>query len=349
MENKVSIIMPVYNAENFLEKTIESIRLQTYQDFELIIINDGSTDNSLSICQKYANKDQRIKLFTTHNQGICNARNLGLKMARGKYICFSDHDDILHKDLLKDNIYLMNKHNSQLIKFMRTEYILNNEKLTATKKYNQNFKNYKDFNLKDSFFELLNNDLLTFVWDSIFLKDIIEKNKIFFDTNFIVGNEDIDFSIQYLKYCKSIIINNKAYYNHYARLGVSTSSKFSTAKIDTSIYLGEKLISFICDNNISVSYFNYTYAITRMILNPICRNLTEAKNNISLKKKINILSDASKKLLKNRNIHFSEQKNFGNSRKIMVYRFFFIHNLITIILIFDMILKKVVDFIRKFK
>lgn len=349
MEGKVSIIMPVYNAENFLEETIESIRVQTYQNFELLIINDGSTDNSLFICQKYAILDQRIKVFTTQNQGICNARNLGLKMAQGKYICFSDHDDILHKDLLKDNIYLMNKYNSELVKFERTEYILNNGSLVATKEFNHDFKIYKDFNLKDTFFELLNNDLLTFVWDSIFLKDIIKENKIFFDTTFVVGNEDIDFSIQYLKFCKTIIINNKAYYNHYARLGVSTSSKFSNAKIDTSVYLGEKIISFINNNNILVSRFNYAYAMTRLVLNPICRNLTDAKNNISFKKKKDILSGVSKKLLKKINIHFSKQDKFGNSRKIIIYRYFFVHNLIIIALIFDMLLKKIINFSRRFK
>ena len=108
---KISIIVPVYNSEKYLKQCIESILNQTFTDFELILIDDGSTDNSSDICDEFAKIDPRIVVRHKENGGICSARNLGLDIARGDYIGFSDCDDlmnkymyeVLYKSLIKEN------------------------------------------------------------------------------------------------------------------------------------------------------------------------------------------------------------------------------------------------------
>ena len=96
---KFSIIVPVYNVENYVDKCIKSILNQTYKNYEVIIINDGSTDNSLNIINKYKN-NKKIKIITQKNKGLSNARNNGMKMATGDYLLFIDSDDYIEDKLL---------------------------------------------------------------------------------------------------------------------------------------------------------------------------------------------------------------------------------------------------------
>ncbi len=102
MKSDISIIIPAYNAASYIEDCINSVISQTKKELEIIIINDGSTDNTLEIVKKY--KDKRIKLFTTKNNGIGKTRNMGLKKAQGKYIFFLDSDDYIAKDAM-ENLY----------------------------------------------------------------------------------------------------------------------------------------------------------------------------------------------------------------------------------------------------
>lgn len=96
----ISIIVPVYNSEKYLNRCIDSILSQTYSDFEMIIVDDGSTDNSLAICNEYANKDKRVKVIHKANGGQAEARNVGIDVAKGDYLCFVDSDDWIHTQML---------------------------------------------------------------------------------------------------------------------------------------------------------------------------------------------------------------------------------------------------------
>src|SRR5690625_1641691 len=93
MQPKVSIIIPIYNVENYLEKCLNSVINQTLNEIEIILINDGSPDESLNICKIYQNKDKRIKIINQKNHGVSHARNQGIKIATGQYIGFIDPDD----------------------------------------------------------------------------------------------------------------------------------------------------------------------------------------------------------------------------------------------------------------
>lgn len=96
-----SIIVPVYNRENVLEECINSVFAQSYQDFEVILVDDGSTDNTLEVCNRLMEKDKRIKLITEEHSGVSDARNKGLDAAEGEYIFFLDSDDVIHPQLLE--------------------------------------------------------------------------------------------------------------------------------------------------------------------------------------------------------------------------------------------------------
>ena len=94
----ISIIIPVYNIEKYIEKAIVSVVNQTCPDFELLLINDGSTDSSYEICKKWEEKDNRIKVISKENGGVSSARNLGMELAKGEYLFFLDGDDWIRED-----------------------------------------------------------------------------------------------------------------------------------------------------------------------------------------------------------------------------------------------------------
>ena len=98
----ISIIVPVYNTEKYLDQCIQSVLVQTYTNWELLLINDGSTDLSGTICDQYATKDRRIRVFHKENGGVSSARNVGLDNARGKWIMFIDADDWVEPSMLKE-------------------------------------------------------------------------------------------------------------------------------------------------------------------------------------------------------------------------------------------------------
>ena len=112
----ISVIIPIYNTEKYLRQTIESVLCQTYPHFEFLLINDGSTDGSLAICKEYQAKDERVRVISTDNHGVCHARNLGVSHAKGRYISFLDSDDLWEPDFLQ-RVYARMKESSE-IKFV---------------------------------------------------------------------------------------------------------------------------------------------------------------------------------------------------------------------------------------
>lgn len=105
-----SIVVPLYNKEKFISETLESVINQTYFDYEVVIVNDSSTDKSLSIAKSFAEKDKRFKVFTVPNGGVSKARNFGIQYSKGEYICFLDADDIWKNNYLEEAFYLLKKY-----------------------------------------------------------------------------------------------------------------------------------------------------------------------------------------------------------------------------------------------
>ncbi|MDD6237531.1 MAG: glycosyltransferase family 2 protein, partial [Clostridiales bacterium] len=114
---KISVIMPVYNSEQFLRMAVDSVLNQTFEDFELIMVDDGSKDQSGAICDEYAQKDARVKVIHQENGGICAARNTGMKAAEGEYLAFIDNDDEYLPNLLEENYALAQEYDADVVKY----------------------------------------------------------------------------------------------------------------------------------------------------------------------------------------------------------------------------------------
>lgn len=112
---KVSIVVPVYNAEKFLHRCVDSILAQTYKDFELILVNDGSKDNSQAICEEYAREDNRITVIKKENGGVSSCRQLGLELMKGKFLQFIDSDDYIEKNCLEENLRIAETTNADIV------------------------------------------------------------------------------------------------------------------------------------------------------------------------------------------------------------------------------------------
>ncbi len=226
----ISIVMPVYNAGRYLRKAIESILVQTYSNFELILIDDGATDGSGSVCDAYQQQDSRVKVIHQKNKGICEARNVGLREAKGKYIAFCDHDDTYESEYLAIAVSYANKTNTDLLKFGFFTII------TYKDKPIEKIRN----ELREGFYNLqkLFEDYQQYlkcvkaVWNGVYMADIIKQNSLQFDPNIKTGMEDYDFNLKYMQCCKSISCIVDVLFNHYAREEQSTSLKFSYNKLE---------------------------------------------------------------------------------------------------------------------
>lgn len=351
MDPKISIIMPVYNAKKFLSDTIRSILNQTYKEFELIIIDDGSNDGSGEITDKYSKEDPRIKVIHTQNQGICKARNLGIKVSKGEYITFADHDDILDKNLIKENLEMLINENADWIKFGKIEHIYRGDQLI-----NKNYSNFQkgtfdNKQLKEQIITLRCNGILTYVWDSIFKKSIINKLKLSFDENFKYGNEDIDFCQRYIEGCGKMIISNKNYYHHFTRMGISTSSKFAKEKIDSHLYLAKKSIDMFNYYNVDLNQFRneYLFLLGRYVVFNVCRDLNNAPPEIKFRDKKKIIKEIRENIIFSNEFNFNRWYLLKKSIKITVYLELFIKRMYWILLLFDKYSKKIIYSIRLVK
>lgn len=193
----VSVIMPVYNGEKFLSEAIESVLAQTFSDFELIIINDGSKDNSLNIIKECAKKDSRIKVIDQENKGVSSARNTGINQSEGQFVAFLDCDDVWEKEKLESQISEFNK--NEKIKICGTWGIV----------INKNGEKIKDFNyppLSNKKIKLSSVYKYPFITSSLVIeKKMLNLNNLFDEK--IKLAEDYDFIIKYLYQHQAININ----------------------------------------------------------------------------------------------------------------------------------------------
>ena len=202
---KVSIIIPVYNVENYIEECLNSIKNQSYKNIEIILIDDGSTDQSGYICEKFKKEDNRIIVFHQSNSGVSTARNKGLELAKGDYIMFVDPDDYLNRDFIK--IMINNFVNSEIVICGYYEKYVNSENIHKIT------DDIKVINQKEAINLLFDRKYYNgYLWNKIFLKKIIKDNGIQFNKN-IHMCEDLLFVTQYMIKCTNVtLLPNSLYY-----------------------------------------------------------------------------------------------------------------------------------------
>ena len=210
---EISVIVPVYKAEAYITRCVDSILSQTFTDFELILVDDGSPDRSGIICDEYAQQDSRVRVIHKPNGGVSSARNTGLDSAYGRWITFVDSDDYVTECYLEHLFHP----NYDMCVSGHIHYV-ENTKQVLTKGLSTQTVSKLD---SETFSELIEQNgkyWLLFCWGRLYRRDILEQNSIRFDQSIKIG-EDYIFFIQYLTYCQNILLSSDTGYIHTDRTG----------------------------------------------------------------------------------------------------------------------------------
>ena len=238
----ISIIVPIYNSSEYLRSCISSILSQSFTNFELILVNDGSTDDSKKICLAFAVKDQRILVVDKGNGGVSSARNAGIKVSSGKYLMFIDSDDTISPYMCEKLLKGIEQSKSSLA---ICGYCFINEIYRSHTDILPNIKSFIDTkSFKESYINLFQNRIYLSVWGKLFLSDLIRSKNIFFDDSISLG-EDFLFLHTYFKYMDkfSISVINEPLYNYYVHPGsLSKSNSISRISKTRILYQCAKYI-----------------------------------------------------------------------------------------------------------
>ncbi|GAA0178406.1 hypothetical protein SH2C18_14690 [Clostridium sediminicola] len=233
---KVSIIIPIYKAEKYLQRCLDSILKQTYKDLEIILVDDGSPDSCPVICDNYKKKDDRIKVIHSENYGQSIARNKGIELVSGKYICFVDADDVLVEDSIERLISIAEKGRYDIvsgnyfrvdkeIKVSRNSYTSGEIDRYGCKEFK---RRYNLFKTSSSF---------GYVWGKLYRTSFINKHKLRFDSAKNVFMEDSLFNLKAFSFNpKYYVLNEPVYYYYIYDLSTSNKNEDITIKVLDMIY-----------------------------------------------------------------------------------------------------------------
>lgn len=277
MNPKVSIIVPVYNAERYLGRCLDSLVEQNLSDIEIIAVNDGSTDSSKKILEEYRHKDKRIKIIHKTNAGVSSARNFGIELAKGEFIGFVDSDDWVDKEMYNVLYDTATKENADII---MCTYIREFGSHSKKKIFNLPSKiSYNDDDVKTKIMrrligpvneEIANPELLDAwgtVWSKLYRTDLVKQNNLTFSHLQEIGtNEDSLFNILAVFHAQSFIFINTPYYHYWRENDGSVTSGFKPYLIDQWFNLYSKIRSFIEEHKLDA---NFQIALN----NRICLNI----------------------------------------------------------------------------
>lgn len=265
MNPKVSIIVPVYNVERYLERCLDSLVEQSLSDIEIIAVNDGSTDSSNKILEEYGHKDKRIKVIHKTNAGVSSARNIGIKLAEGEFIGFVDPDDWVDKEMYDVLYTTAKKENADIV---MCTYIREFESHSKEKKFNFPQKiSFYDDEVKTNIMrrligpineEISNPELLDAwgtVWSKLYRADVIKRNKLLFsDLREIGTNEDSLFNIEALFHTKSFIFLNTPYYHYWRENSSAVTALYKPNLLKQWFNLYNKIGRLIEKNKLSKEF-----------------------------------------------------------------------------------------------
>ena len=241
----VSVIVPIYNVEEYLEECLESIRNQTYTNIEVILVNDGSTDGSIEICERFCQQDNRFKLVTQENQGLSAARNRGVKESIGEYIMFVDSDDVVKENIVEVLFFYMNSD----VDIVECQITRCKDKLVENKPTSIMFKGEStEAILKSIEFK----EVKFCAFTKLYRRELVEK------VPFLEGYiyEDVYTGMNYLKYIRKMVaVDLKGYYYRVRPNSIMTKS-FNEKNLDI-FPIGKKLIESFDDNEYLLPYIGY--------------------------------------------------------------------------------------------
>ena len=224
MDPLVSIVIPAFNAEKSIYTCLESVCHQLYKNIEIIVINDGSEDNTLEIIQNYAKLDSRIIIIDQQNLGVSSARNAGINKSRGEYIGFVDSDDTISEEFVSKLIEkIMKSHSDMAICQFESEQIESNVRI------DQPDQIYTKDEFLNQFYEMLTNLLVNRIWGKLYNSSIIKENNIRMIPELDMG-EDLCFNLAFIEHLNNIIVTNDVLYYY------DNKSNYLTCKYRPNLY-----------------------------------------------------------------------------------------------------------------
>lgn len=320
--SKISIIVPVYNVEKYLNECIDSLLEQSYRNFEIILVNDGSNDMSSYICDEYSKKYSNIKAIHKKNEGLGFARNTGLDNATGDYVVFIDSDDFADKDLVKDLYEAIKSNNSDTCIGGYRRIDLDNN-IVSTHAYD------KDKFIKEDIKNILvprmigsspdkKDSISVSSCNVLYSKNIIDKQNIRFVSEREIISEDLIFNLSYLFHAENVVLINKINYNYRINYG-SLTTKYLPERFSKIKELYEKEVEILhckgiydkCQLRLMRQFFIYV----RMCFAQENQNVN-AKNINQLRLRVNEIcnDDLVKKLVRTYPIY-----KLGFKQKIFLY------------------------------
>lgn len=286
----LSVIVPVFNSEDYLDRAFASVLNQDFGDYELILINDGSTDNSSLICRNYAKKDIRVKFFDKKNGGLCSARNYGLAKATGQYVMFMDNDDEYVLGAFQTIAQAIKEYNTDIVRFNRkriqifddgsektdifgTKGITSSAPVVLEKK--AIFSNYNCVRKSGCF---------AGIWNGAFKRSLFDN--IRFDESVKAGGEDTLVNMQLYENCKDVVFLPDVLYVYYRRTRHSVSTTFQLNQIYALGKVATLERSLLSKNGLSDNeFFSYVY----VYLASIVKMLNHKNCDLSLSEKKRIM------------------------------------------------------------
>lgn len=254
----ISIVVPIYNVEKYLNKCIDSILSQEYKNIEIILVDDGSTDNSGKICDDYTKKDNRIKVIHKENGGLSDARNVGMEKAIGEYIAFIDSDDYIGKDYIS-TLYNMCITNNSEIAQCSFERVTDNQ---TTNEINVD-KKIENMTGIEAIKNIFKEKYLEYIvaWNKLYKKSLFENIK--YPKGKLHEDEATTYKLFYE--AKKVSVTNEKLYYYYIRQNSITNTKFTLKRLDYIEELEEQL-KFFNDRNEKEIYLEVYYRYSRSLL-----------------------------------------------------------------------------------
>lgn len=285
---KISVIIPLYNTQDYIEETLYSITNQTFKDIEIIIINDGSTDNSLQIVSKI--KDNRIKLESQKNQGQSTARNRGLELASGKYIYFMDSDDLLAQDMFEKCYEKCEQEKLDYLFFNAevfddTHHIFRKNEYTRTLPENRLFSGIEAMNLL-----IDKHEYSVAVWLNLIKREYLEEIKLKFHSG-IIHEDELFTTILYLQ-AKRVSFLQESFFKRRVRPNSTMTTKMTFWNVECYFIVVDELTKFIKEKD------NETKQTTNRYLSRMINAVIYKSHKLSFKDRLKVARYALTKYIR---------------------------------------------------
>ena len=264
----ISIVVPVYNVEKYIKKCVNSIMKQTYHNLEILLINDGSTDNSGEICQDLQKKDNRIKVFNKENEGLGYTRNYGIEKAKGKYISFIDSDDFIKDNYIELLYNSMKNNNVDIVYCGHNKYYDENHVYEELNYYKNEYIKKEDI-FRKIIIEMIGSmpniredkRVSMSACEAMYSLELIKNKKIKFESERKYISEDLIFQIEILNEVKSVYFLDSNLYFYRVNNNQSLTHKFDIDNVNKNIIMCEKIINVFKEkklNNVDLNMLNFS-------------------------------------------------------------------------------------------